>query len=71
MRVGPRPRPSSPVIPNTTPRPAAELAVRGSTNQISSNAPPRLSRLVIGPMFRKTDTVAVSALNNRVMESRV
>ena len=43
-RMGPSAKPSKPVMANTTPRPLAELAVRGSTSHMSAKAIPTETR---------------------------
>ena len=69
-RIGPSPKPSSPVIPNTTQSPLAERAARGSANQMRTRAPPAQSRYAMGGTASTIESPAVRPLKRRVRARR-
>ena len=66
--MGPSPKPSKPVKANTTPIPAAELAVRGRTNHTNNNAATEQAKLVPWPTVSIVDTIAIRALKISVAD---
>ena len=69
LMIGPRPKPSSPVTKKMTPKPDAELAVRGSTNIPSTMEEITQIKYAMGGTFMAIDTAAITALKPKVADS--